>query len=305
VTLDFYRTPATIPFPRSFSTALRAHRHGQLGIEAAIYRAGSVDSIDQRPLNIALIRELLAKSGLDFEINQPVAQVLFDHLEHEDNEVSDFAAQTLARLEERYYREMRRLEQEAPTLKETPAPGQPAAAPGTTLATAPDAPTSAAADALAWRSELSQRYLEFASIQHFNQTLERYYLRKCIALLEDDARDAALPASPAPATAATGPLAPAPDARQLPDTLIRRRIYARLRLGDTETARAELDQYAPSGDDTEWLELAAEIAYRFRRFSRLREIMARLELRGTTRLPTTVWTQPYGEAAASEEAPRG
>lgn len=141
---EYYRRPSSVPFPRSRATALRAFRNGQIGIEPAIFWAGSVDSIYRRPLTIHLVLELLARSRLEAEINIPIARVLFDNLEHPDREIADFAAQTLARLEERYYREMRRLE------------------------------------ALSDKGyERARIYFEFAELQSFNRTLRRYYLKKC------------------------------------------------------------------------------------------------------------------------------
>lgn len=153
---EYYQHPMSVPFPRSRATALRAFRNGQVGIEPAIYWAGSVDSIYRRPLAVHLVLELLSRSRLEAEINTPIARVLFDSLEHPDREIADFAAQTLARLEERYYREMRRLE---------PLPDK--------------------------KTELAQLYFDFAELQSFNRTLRRYYLNKCDETIKSVAADGA------------------------------------------------------------------------------------------------------------------
>lgn len=137
--LEYYTKTLAVPFPRSRATALRAFRNGQIGIEPAIFWAGSVDSIYQQPPAVHLVLELLSRSRLNPQINTPIARVLFDNLEHPDREIADFAAQTLARLEERYYKEMRRLEQ------------------------MPEK-----------RAELAQLFYDFAQLQSFSRTLRRY-----------------------------------------------------------------------------------------------------------------------------------
>ncbi len=230
MTLDFFRRPLSIPFPRSLSTALRAYRHGQIGIEAAIYRAGSVDSVRQRPLNIALVQELLAKSGLDIRINRPIAEELFENLDHPDREIADFAAQTLSRLEERYYRELQRLEELEPAEQLNQQPRR------------------------QWLDQLSRRYMDFAALQRFNRTLEHYYLRKCVQMLEGD--------------------------KFLPERLHLRRVRALMRTGRLEEAQQQLaERPAVTGaaPSRERLLLEAEIAYLRRDLSRVREIMGVLQ----------------------------
>ncbi|MFW5828032.1 MAG: hypothetical protein ACOCU4_08065 [Alkalispirochaeta sp.] len=229
MTLDFFRRPLAIPFPRSLSTALRAYRHGQIGIEAAVYRAGSVDSVRQRPLNIPLVQELLAKSGLDIRINRPVGQELFENLEHPDREIADFAAQTLSRLEERYYRELQRLEQLEPPEQLNQQPRR------------------------TWLDQLSRRYMDFAALQRFNRTMERYYLRKCVQMLEGDP--------------------------YLPDNLYLRRVRAQVRMGELEAAQQQLDNRRFRADEAirrERLLLEAEIAYLRRDLTRVQELLATL-----------------------------
>lgn len=229
MTLDFFRRPLSIPFPRSLSTALRAYRHGQIGIEAAVYRAGSVDSVRQRPLNIPLVQELLAKSGLDIRINRPVAQELFENLEHPDREIADFAAQTLSRLEERYYRELQRLEQLEPPEQLNQQPRRD------------------------WLDQLTRRYMDFAALQRFNRTLERYYLRKCVQMLEGDA--------------------------YLPDRLSVRRVRAQVRMGELDAAQHLLETRKFAADNAihrERLLLEAEIAYLRRDFPRVHEVLTTL-----------------------------
>jgi len=229
MTLDFFRRPLAIPFPRSLSTALRAYRHGQIGIEAAVYRAGSVDSVRRRPLNIPLVQELLAKSGLDTRINRPVAQELIESLAHSEWEIADFAAQTLSRLEERYYRELQRLEQLEPPEQLNQQPRR------------------------QWLDQLTRRYMDFAALQRFNRTLERYYLRKCVQILDGDA--------------------------YLPDRLALRRVRAQVRMGELDAALHLLEHRKFDADPAihqERLLLEAEIAYVRRDLLRVQEVLATL-----------------------------
>jgi hypothetical protein len=248
MTLDYFRTLISIPFPRSLSTALRAFRHGQIGIEAAIYRAGSVDSVHRRPLNIPLIQELLAKSGLEIEINRPVAEELFESLEHPDREIADFAAQTLSQLEERYYRELRRLEGARPKDELNQRPLR------------------------QWLAQLSQRYIEFAALQRFNRTLERYYLQKCVDLLSGD--------------------------DTLPESLRLRRIEAMVQRGDIDAAAAAIADLSAAVNPEavrQRLIIEGEIAYRRRDLPRVRAIMESLRERDPeeTAGPWRVWTEPH------------
>ncbi len=151
--LDFYRSQSSLPFPQSFSTALRAFRSHQIPVEPVIYRAGSADTMFQQPLNIPLIKEVLAFSRMNADVNRDVARLLFAYVGDEDGEVSDFAAQHLAKLEERYQREIRKAEAEA---RENP---------DLTI-------------------RLARLYLEFAGIEQFNPTLQRFYLKKGQEIVE-------------------------------------------------------------------------------------------------------------------------
>lgn len=154
---EYYRRGGYPPFPRSLSTALRSYQNGQSSLEPAVFRAGSVDSIFQEPLNVHLVLELLANSEVDHTVNHNLAAVLFSNLNNEDREVADFAAQALARLEERYYRRIHQAEKE---YRE---------------ATATEARLERAED-------LCELYAAFAEIQQFNAMLREYYFRKVIEI---------------------------------------------------------------------------------------------------------------------------
>jgi hypothetical protein len=194
-----------------------------------VYRAGSVDSVRQRPLNIPLVQELLAKSGLDIRINRPVAEELFENLEHSDREIADFAAQTLARLEERYYRELQRLEEQEPATQLNQRARR------------------------EWLDQITRRYMDFAALQRFNRTLERYYLRKCVKMLEGD--------------------------RSLPPSLHLRRVRALVRMHHLEEAESQLHGHPLEPDFNtrrERMLLEAEIAYLRRDLARVQEVMRTL-----------------------------
>ncbi len=140
----YYRQEGGRPFPRTFATALRGFHNGQLSLEPALYRAGSADSIFQQPLNVHLVLDLMANAERDHTVNQALGAVLFDNLGDPDREIADFAAQALARLEERYYQWIQDAEEHA--------------------------------------AEEAELYIAFAELQRFNPMLRSYYLRKVLAM---------------------------------------------------------------------------------------------------------------------------
>lgn len=172
---DYYRRGGYPPFPRSLATALRSYQNGQTSLEPAVFRAGSVDSIFQQPLNVHLVLDLLSNAEMDHTVNQALAGVLFDSLDNPDREIADFAAQSLARLEERYYRMIHAAEKRYHT-----------------------AADHALKDAAG--QDLVTLYQAFAELQRFNPMLREYYLRKALeihsvlpAVRDDGCVDTAVP----------------------------------------------------------------------------------------------------------------
>ena len=151
---EFYRTRSDLPFPQSISTALRAFRNNQIPVDPVIFRAGSADTMFQQPLNVALLKEIFAKSGLDTEINKKIARILFSYVGNEDQEISDFAAQYLSKLEERYLKAIRLQEEDEPETVEQ-------------------------------KLKLAHLYFDFSAIEQFNPTLQRFYLNKSDAVVRN------------------------------------------------------------------------------------------------------------------------
>lgn len=152
----YYRASGEKPFPRTFATALRGFRNGQIPITPVLFRSGSAESIYQQPLNIHLVLDLMANAEYNDDVNQALGEVLFENLGDPDREIADFAAQALARLEERYYKRMQTAEEHH--------------------AAAPDHGTA---------GTLAHLYMAFAELQRFNPMLRGYYLEKVIAMDED------------------------------------------------------------------------------------------------------------------------
>jgi hypothetical protein len=155
----FYREDGRGPFPRTVATALRAYRTDQAPLDPVVFRAGSTDSIYQQPLNVHLVLDLMSNAGEDHHVNQSVAAVLFESLGDPDREVADFAAQALARLEERYYQQIQDVEKR---YRETD--------------------LTDLVPAVENGEALAELYLAFAELQRFNPMLRGYYLRKVLEI---------------------------------------------------------------------------------------------------------------------------
>lgn len=137
-------------------TALRAMRLGVEGPEPFYFRATSIDSIHKRPLDPASIKELLARSSLDAGRNHELSRALFDGLSDEDRDLSDFAAQGLSRIENRYQEAIKEEEQQ---LASEGSPGD--------------------------VSRLAELLLDFAEIQWFDRTLRSFYIGRALTLLDE------------------------------------------------------------------------------------------------------------------------
>lgn len=154
MSFEYFRRPRRTPFPRSLNTAIRAFRNRQVPLDVLVFRAGSVDTIGSRPLNVHLVQETMAASGLDPNENAAIARELFEQLGTEDLQLSDFCAQSLVRLEERYYTAIRDAESRIQKAKD-------------------DERERAAAQ------EATELYLNFAEVLTYNGALQRFYLNRC------------------------------------------------------------------------------------------------------------------------------
>ena len=155
---QFYRSDGKAPFPRTYATAMHAYRAGQLPLEPAIFHAGSTESISAQPLNVHLVLDMMSNADTDHSVNQALAAVLFENLGAEDPQISDFAAQALARLEARYYERIQ--DAEAAFI----------AGSGSILDTA---------------GILAELYIEFAELQRFNPMLRQFYMQKVLDMGSD------------------------------------------------------------------------------------------------------------------------
>lgn len=155
----YYRRDGHAPFPRTYATALHAYRSGLLPLEPAIFHAGSSESISSQPLNVHLVMDLMANAGSDHGVNRALAAVLFENLGDADPQISDFAAQTLARLEERYYGLIQDAERDY------------------RVGTSP---------ALEAAGTLAGLYVEFAELQRYNPMLRRFYMQKVLDMDVDE-----------------------------------------------------------------------------------------------------------------------
>ncbi len=256
--LDYYRQDSRLPFPQSIATALRAFRNHQIPVEPVLFRAGSADTMFQQPLNIPLIKEVLAASRLDAEVNGKVAALLFSYVGDTDQEISDFAAQHLAKLEERYQKEIRATEtafEQDPRLA----------------------------------GNLARLYLDFAEIEQYNPTLQRFYLQKGREIAESAWKTAG-PVG----TEERIPGKPVEDAVESDSSLALLRVSFALALRDLDEAeRCFADGVDAAGIDKKFhgLVMAAEIAFQRRDIDGVVTIAAKIAAAGAgpgERLPEPV-----------------
>lgn len=157
-TFRYYRKDGESPFPRTYATALHAYRVGLLPLEPAVFHAGSTESISSQPLNVHLVLDLMANAEAVHSVNQAIAAVLFENLGDEDPQVSDFAAQALARLEERYYHRIQAAEEHL---------------------------NASSGSRLEAAGNLAELYIEFAELQRFNPMLRQFYMQKVLDMEGD------------------------------------------------------------------------------------------------------------------------
>ncbi len=175
-TYTYYRDQGAPPFPRTFATAVRGYHSGQTSLEPAMFHAGSADSIFQQPLNVRLVLDLMSNAETNHTVNQALSVVLFENLGNSDREVADFAAQSLARLEERYYGWIQSAEQRY-EVAQAAATAQAAGA-----ASPADKTLELELELLRAAEELAEFYFAFAELQSFNPMLRSYYLNKVLEI---------------------------------------------------------------------------------------------------------------------------
>lgn len=219
---DIFRRPREHPFPLTMRTALQALRLGAEGPEPFYFRATSVDSIHKRPLDPGSIKELLARSRLNARTNYELSRALFTGLVDEDRDLADFAAQGLTRLENRY--------QEAIKERET---------------------RFQESGALEDLSVVTELLLDFANIQWFDATLQRFYVERALQLLDERAPGLS---------------------DSYPTAIARLRVRGEIMRGNLEEAEAILAAIEVENDPF-LLMLKAELAYRQRNIREVREAM--------------------------------
>jgi hypothetical protein len=99
---DYFRGVADGYRPRTANAALRAAEAHLLPIEACVYLGTSVKPLDEEPINLNAIDQVLSRPQLDLDTNLLLMRVLSKLLRNPDAEVALFAAESINVIETRY-----------------------------------------------------------------------------------------------------------------------------------------------------------------------------------------------------------
>ena len=107
---DYFRGAADAYRPRTANTALRAAEAHLLPIEACVYLGTSIKPLDEQPIDLAAIEQVLSRPRLDLDTNLLLMRVLSKLLRNPDAEVALFAAESINVIETRYTKRIERFE---------------------------------------------------------------------------------------------------------------------------------------------------------------------------------------------------
>jgi hypothetical protein len=114
---DYFRGAEGTYRPRTANTARRAAEAHLLPIEACVYLGTSIKPLDEQPIDLAAIEQVLSRPRLDLDTNLLLMRVLSKLLRNPDAEVALFAAESINVIETRY---TKRIETLKASLREKP-----------------------------------------------------------------------------------------------------------------------------------------------------------------------------------------
>jgi hypothetical protein len=106
---DFFRSSAEAYRPRTANAALRAAEANLLPIEACVYLGTSIKPLDEEPVDLDSIEQVLSRQRLDLDTNLLLMRVLTRLLRNPDAEVALFAAESINMIETRYTKRIEEL----------------------------------------------------------------------------------------------------------------------------------------------------------------------------------------------------
>ena len=99
---NYFRGGTDAYQPRTANTAFRATDSGLVPIEAWVYLATSIKPLDEQPLDLDAIDQVLSRPQLDLDTNLLLMRILSKLLRDPDAEVALFAAESINMIETRY-----------------------------------------------------------------------------------------------------------------------------------------------------------------------------------------------------------
>jgi len=106
---DFFRSATDAYRPRTANSALRAAEAHLLPIEACVYLGTSIRPLDEQPIDLDAIDQVLSRQQLDLDTNLLLIRILTKLLRDPDAEVALFAAESINMIENRYTTRIERL----------------------------------------------------------------------------------------------------------------------------------------------------------------------------------------------------
>ena len=99
---SYFRRVADEYRPRTASAAMRAAAANLLPIEACVYLGTSIKPLDEQPIDLDAIEQVLSRPQLDLDTILLLMRILTKLLRNPDAEVALFAAESISSIETRY-----------------------------------------------------------------------------------------------------------------------------------------------------------------------------------------------------------
>jgi hypothetical protein len=99
---DYFRGAREIYRPRTANAALRAVEANLLPIEACVYLGTSIKPLDEQPIDLDAIEQVLSRPRLDLDTILLLMRILNKLLGNPNAEMAQFAAESISSIETRY-----------------------------------------------------------------------------------------------------------------------------------------------------------------------------------------------------------